>query len=82
MLPFRLYGTHSQVQTHHPPSANDPCTDSSRTVLLAVSVWLTRVVKGLLDLVLELLPVARSHGRVLQVLDEGHGALERVNLAP
>ena len=41
----------------------------------------TGVIEGSLDLLLELCPVPVSHGRVLEVLDEGHCLLERVNAA-
>ena len=41
--------------------------------------WLTGGVDGLLHFLAELLPVAVTHGRVLEVLDEGHGPLEGVD---
>ncbi len=43
---------------------------------------LTAGVKGLLDLLSELPPMPVPHGWVLQVLEERHGSLERVNPTP
>lgn len=40
---------------------------------------LTCLVKGFLDLILELFPVPVSHGWVFQVLDEWHGSFESVD---
>ncbi len=43
---------------------------------------LTAGVKGLLDLLSELVPVPVPHGRVLQVLDERHRPLEGLDPTP
>ena len=40
---------------------------------------LTGVVKWFLYLLLQLLPMSGPHGRVLEVLDQRHGPLERLN---
>ena len=40
----------------------------------------TRLIEWFLHLLLELLPMPISHGRVLEVLNERHGPLERLNL--